>query len=435
MDDRLEEVRSVLIETGNVVVTSQRTGIPKTTIRAWCPDLIALNRQKADARTAEIDQGIVEMRLEVAKSQAVDIKKYMAKLQLSDVTLRKALRGITHTHLNSKAAPVCLDIKKDSERLEVRRLYTEKKIGCRLIKKTMAKAGRPVSSASVSRWLSDLIQVRNQEREESNKKLRQQARTLYAAGGVTTHDISKKMKISNERVAAWCADLIDARHGERKKRTAAKQAARPGRPQLLTDEQVLEIRRRVRASGIKDWVKLAKEYRVAPSSVAYAAKGITFRRLNDQVAPITDADARSAPKGRAPTKTKRKWKSDLPDELIDEIIELRRSDPVKWTYGECGRLLFERTGKKYCAGPVSVLILRRRPEMKELEKIYVPRKPRDPETRKKYKPLTESEKKEKAARMRAWRLAKMTQREQDADLQRLFDAEDAYEAGRMKKAA
>jgi len=235
-------------------------------------------------------------------------------------------------------------------------------------------------------------------------------RELYQSG-MTVIEVSRILKISDVRVGEYCKDLIAERKKNRIKKPRKTTVRTINGLQVLTDDNVIAMRKEIRESGKKNWTLYAARYKTSITTVSVAARGLTFKHLNGIELPIDDEEVE---------KVKRIPKVDrtpLSEELVQEILSLRRADPSKWTYGALASLLIEKTHRNYRATHVSKIIIRRDPSLKSLEEIKPVRIPR-----------------EKTVHPRRIRVRRTLSAEEirrcreEAEIQRIIEEEDRYEA-------
>lgn len=140
---------------------------------------------------------------------------------------------------------------------------------------------------------------------------------------------------------------------------------------VLTDEQVLEMRREVRATGImkaREWGRL---YGVSHVTVLHAIRGKTFRNLPDAVVE----EVKFVNLGR---------KAALSDEVLLELHRLRSRNPLLWSYQQLAAKANVEHGTNLYPSNIKKLLDKRfgtvvRPPQPKVERVAVPRvrKPRE----------------------------------------------------------
>lgn len=277
------------------------------------------------------DDQVILMRKKGRENNKIDIDYYVNLFEADESTISKAIRGYSFKHLNKEHPPFIKIIKKEDFKNKARELCAQD-VSYRDIAKQLG-----VAKSSVSLWCKDLTE---KKRELSPEKLKAAA-------------VAKKRR-----------DLTGEKLPRRERRNG---------PQTLTTDQVIELRRTVRAEGRLNANHHASIYKVVASVIADAVRGRTFKYVDELEPPVTD-------KLKRPPRAARTIVP--PEELIKEALELRRSDLTKWSYRALSALFKERTGRKYGQDYIKGLLIERDPSIKDLKPPYrfVTRKPRSIKT-------------------------------------------------------
>jgi len=131
------------------------------------------------------------------------------------------------------------------------------------------------------------------------------------------------------------------------------------------------MRREVRKNGKRDLKKYAKRYNVTTAAVSMALNGKTFKAVDPIEPPILGP----LPPARPPAKERVRG---LPKPKILELVALRRSHPLQWTYSALAEKLRTETGLGYHRGLVAGLLKRFDPTLAELDKIKPYKEPKPP---------------------------------------------------------
>jgi hypothetical protein len=414
-DDTIQKIRDSYSQLGNAQKVSRELNIPPTTVRRFCRDLEKkttglTDDMVKDLRTKAANDPLFNLRV-WARESHFDLRNYSFR------SLEKALKGQSFKHLDATHSPVDTVSEYDLLREKARELYRQ---GYSYDK---IKAQLRVSKSSLSLWCRDLNDTppttpKRHLSDEFIKKMRE----LYQ-GGMSVIDLSRQLKISDKKISEHCGDLILAR---KENRTATKKPRKKtvrvaNGCQVLKDDDVIAMRREIRASGKKAWKIYAEKYKISIATISVAVRGKTFTHLNAIEPPIEDHEViktqRPALVDRTPASP----------ELAQQALAKRRSDPLEWTYGKIAQWLSEVTGKKYRAGHVKILLVNKDPTIVQLEAIKAPKPPK-PFKVKPYKRraprvtphLTQAEQARRAALAR--------EREEEKAIQKLIEEEERFEA-------
>lgn len=319
-----------------------------------------------------------------------------ASAKLHGVTLSmltNALTGKTFKHLNGQEPPVIKIIKKADDQEKARQLYMDGKNYNEIVQLL------GVAKSSVSYWCRDLAESRRAEK-----------------GGVRVRvPRGQENPVPPKPRSQYPSSL--ARDTEKRVKKV-KKVRKPGKS--LTDEEVIAIRKAVKAQGYGDLKSFAQRYGVSLSSISHAISGKNFSHLNEIEAPVVEKLARKHRWGKFRDKRTQENES-----MIQEAIRLRREDPVKWTYAALAKWASERTGRTYHSPHISRPMLTRDPTLRELEKLEPP-KPRRQQAPSKKKPA--GPRYVPQVRVTAPQPVVEDAEELDPELQRMLEEEERYEA-------
>lgn len=336
------------------------------------------------------DDQVLTLRKESRAKGLSYAREHVALLDVSFSTISRALRGETFVHLNDIEKPYVHNCKKltDDQVILMRKkgrednkLDTDYYVNLfEADESTISKAVRGYSFKHLNKEHPPFIKV--VKKEEMQKKAREMCEQ-----DIPYRDIAEQLDVSKSSVSLWCKDLTEkkrelspeklkssVRAKERRDLTGEKPKRRERNgPQVLTTEQVVELRRIVRAEGKLDANRHAVTYNVVASVIGDAVRGRTFKYVNEIEPPVTDKLKRTPRTFRSITP---------PHDLVVEALALRRSDVVKWSYKQLSILFRERTGRKYGQSYIANLLLTLDPTIKDLKRPYtfVNRKPRKRKT-------------------------------------------------------
>jgi transposase len=399
--EKRDEVREAYAKDLNAEEVARTTGVPVSTVRRFCKDITKDPRNVKAVRLDERSKRIAAMRKESRELGKADLSRYAVEEGLSEDAISNALRGRTFKHVNAVEAPFIVVVKKNKERDAARDLY-QQGLTYNAIAERLS-----VSKSSVSLWCSDLVVKKRASRKViPDSELVAKARELYATG-LSTLKVSTQLNVSNRKVAQWCEDLVQARVADRsihpiipKKKIVAKNAS-------LTDEFVVNMRRTVRRTGVRNWPQYAKEAKASITVISMAARGESYKHLNDIEAPITEADIKVVSKPRKNVLDPAKYKA-----LVEKMAELRREDPLKWTYSELAKYMSVETKRKYRGSHIAITLRNFDPTLKELEAI---------------KPAPVPRVKKAPAAPKARKVLSVEELKRRADLKRFMAEADAFE--------
>ena len=329
------------------------------------------------------DERVLFLRKEIKEKGRVNQPFYAKEYDVGVDSIGKAIRGDSFKHLNATEAPVKTVLKKHEQKEKAREL-SKQGFSYNYIKQELG-----VSKSSLSNWCRDIVAGKESVTvvKFAPSELKEEARTLYQQGK-TCPEIAEHLNRSLSTVSRWCSDLSRQRRLEHKlTRRTLQEDKDPsikrsrGRQALLTDEQVLALRKAVKADRKMHTAARGKALQMGRTTIRHAVIGKTFKHLNSIEAPVTADMLDKVVKVVRQT-------SCASNELIAEVIALRRENPALWSYGRIAEILSERTGRKYQGGPTAILLVSRDPSLKELEKIkplaktkekkIVPKKPKVP---------------------------------------------------------
>jgi len=167
---------------------------------------------------------------------------------------------------------------------------------------------------------------------------------------------------------------IKVKHGKAVTHTGKKVYIRRG---ILTDKDVIHLRAEAHRTGYMHLREYGKKYGVCHATISMAIRGVTFVYLNDEYPPVRFSDLKDV---RPPTKAEQR------EALIQEMIQMRLSDPVKWNYDALRDWMKEKSGKNYRSTHIIQVLRHRSPEIIELDKLHPTKsKIKKPKVKKKYK--------------------------------------------------
>jgi transposase len=289
---------------------------------------------------------------------------------LSIHTIRKALSGVTFKHLNDNEPPVIRVLEKltDEQVLIVRRIAAEGPVDYEHHAKAFGVAINTLENAVRGRTYRHLNdQVAPTVTSSKSDADRFLVRKLYQEK-LSLSEIAKQAGVAKSTVVLWCSDLTGERASPHKKKRGRPKAAvlpkEPGRKsngsQVLTDEQVLKLRRDVRREKVRALHKRSIEYNASATSIAQALRGVSFKHLNAIEPPVLERLRPDMPFSARL----------IPDEsLMAEMISMRRGDPQTWSYAALAKWISEKTELLYKASHVSRVLIKRDPSLKDLEPI------------------------------------------------------------------
>lgn len=399
-----EAVRNLYREIKNAAEVSLRTNVPVSSVRRWCADIRAsIQKQEAEDQLI-LDEQVKIMRTEARQKGYSDFDHYANRFGKSVSYVTKAMRGETFRHLNTIVPPFIMNVKKVEEREKARQMYKEGK------SYSIIAGELGVSKASLSLWLRDMAPTpRPSPKRKIDEALPEKARELYRNGN-TLREICQILGVHDRRVSQWCESLKEEMRAKRAAKPRPPIKPRKTRNQILSDDDVIAIRKEVKTSGKKDWKVYADRHNCSITIVSMAARGISFKHINHIEAPIIADQIQTA---RTKTSTVIKPRPD--ETLVAEALKMRRSDPNEWTYGKLAAWMGEKTGRKYQAGHIAILLVNRDPSIKLLRPATPPRVPR---AKSGPKPMTPEQIKARAK-------AALERREA---LKKMIAAEDAREA-------
>jgi transposase len=406
------KARILYVELKNFQAVADKLGKPRSSVARWCDDLRAAHPSVSDQEREEKEAWVLKLRKEARDDPDFNVKKYIEKYNECESVITKALRGDTFKHLNTIEPPVKQVKKKAEEQAEARSLYQQgwsyNQIAAKL----------QVSKSSLSLWCRDLAAITHPiPQRRTPEHVKNKARELYKSG-MTCQAIADQIGIDNRRVYDWCSELIKENKVKAPKKVREPRPRQRNGPQVLTDDEVIELRRIVRETGVKDWRSYAQTYKSSYSCIRMAVLGLSFKHLNEIESPVLPSELTRSRRMRGKSVKGPKIRVSSVDEAkLAEAIALRRADPARWTYGALGTWLREQTGINYRAGPMAAMLLKRDPSLKELEAVSPIVRVRPPKAKaipKQYKRLSVAELQARAE----------AKRKMDA----LIAEEDAYEA-------
>jgi uncharacterized protein YerC len=373
---------------------ADKTGISTNTIARWCADLVEEIRVKKEAS--------IKLLQETAKSDPTfSARQYGKDHGLHEKTISRYIRGVKRTLPDTPKIPESETAR--AKRLKARELYTSGKNYNQIRDET----GFPKSS--ISEWCRDLVaQNRTCVKPKQDEELRLKIRALYSSGK-TVVGIASELSVGTKLVTRSCKDLITERKLSGTYVRKVKPKSAPTSRQILTDSNVIELRETVNRTGNRGWPMWSSKFGASIAVISMAARGITFKHLNATAPPVGEYVSKRVDKYR------------LDENLVAEALALRREDPRQWTYGALASWFSEKTGRKYSASHMAVMLVNRDPSIKELEAL-TPKRVRVPRVKAAPKP-PKLPKTPEQLRHRA--LAAKQRR--DA-LKKMIDAENAREA-------
>jgi DNA invertase Pin-like site-specific DNA recombinase len=344
---------------GSAYKVGQLLNIPYATIYRWCKDLKAEFRQsrqglaskpRPDKYSTERRQ-VRDLYMEHGSAYAV------AKLTgFCATTVRRWCVDLVERHRKPKpAAKIRIPrVDMSTQKTRARELYQQGKSYSEI------RVELGVALSSVSKWCKDLIPA---DKQKTLKVFHipdnfvQDVRELYK-GGMTIVGIAAKYGTGPKRITTICKDLIPDQW--RKKRVNIR--TRPSTK--MTDQQVIDMRNEVRASGDPRYAHYAEVYESSLSFINKAQKGQLFKHLNEQCPPVF-----------ARLKKVSRGERELAQlmELLGEALALHKSDPVRWNRDTLAVWMNDRSGKKYKPHNVKTLLLRLDPSLTTLEAVPVKR--------------------------------------------------------------
>lgn len=412
-----EQVRQTYRSLKSVNLTSQKTNINPKTIRIWCRDIIQEHKLENQNNIQNI---ILEMR----------------SLYENDVTIADICRQLNVTekmvYRECKDLIKTKQLQQDTIREKARDLYKNKGLSYTEISKQLN-----ISKSTVSKHCRDLVDNRNPNAKALRKKQHSQdkiikARKLFEENNSVVA-IAEKLGVSDKCVYKWCSDLVKHKlllkqnkikeANELKEKTKRKSVfgIRSTRREL-TDDQVIEMRRDIRQTGVKNFNKFSQKFGVSITTISCAVRGKTYKQVNHIEPPIDGTQyANNYSRSENP-------RFKLSDDLKNQVIEKRKADPYTRSYKKLADFLQEQTGKKYKSTHIAKLLFNHDPSLKELEKFDAPKPvkireqkpktPRPPKVKKELHPAI------KAAMLKARRDKARQEREA---LKRMIEEEERYE--------
>lgn len=147
------------------------------------------------------DHIVVTLRKRVASGEAIDYRAEAKKLNVSDFSIGRAMRGLTYTHLNRLAPPVRrrpppVDRTKDILRLHAQKYSTNQ------IARTLH-----VGKTTVTK----IVRVFNEQERERITQQKKRVIALYLKGDMKFADIAAQENISITQINKWCQGLKQQR--------------------------------------------------------------------------------------------------------------------------------------------------------------------------------------------------------------------------------
>lgn len=240
------------------------------------------------------DDEVIAMRKDARINRSHGASYYASRLPVSVSTAEKTLRGTAYSHLNIVAPPVRYPSVKltDADVIELRRIANT---GTRLDLEKIAQE-RDVTVESIERAVrgrsfGHLNAIAPPHvRSVAKPHAQENAKVMYLAG-LSYKQISKILHISKSSISLWLRDVPKRKET---RRPTGKGTSGP----VLTDDDVLLIRKSIRAEGVFNLAIWAERFKVSKPAISYAARGITFKHLDEMEAPISGTLPRRS--GRIP---------------------------------------------------------------------------------------------------------------------------------------
>lgn len=297
------------------------------------------------------DHVVLEARKEARENPTIITRIWSEKFNVPHDSLEKALRGQTYKHLNPLEPPVSRRNKKEETEKQARVLY-QAGMSYNQISEQLK-----VPKSSISRWCGDLAKVRYPEymaqrseayhqRLASEERQREQ-RKLAALQTKADAKLRRQEQLQKNRE--------DYRKLVRADPSKVKRGICP-----LNDEDVLALRRRIRADDYTSVKDLAKEYSTTINTVQAVVRGRSFKHLDTTEPPLTGRFKNPGRLVKTPRPTY---------DILQTLNGLRRKDPWKWSYKALNTHMFELCGSKMSAENFKQLMLQHDPSLVEVRRF------------------------------------------------------------------
>lgn len=300
------------------------------------------------------DRTVMAMRRMAAYFGRFPVKKYACKFNMSEQSVSRALTGKQYSHLNNIVKPYVQRMSCPETREKARAMCLAG-IAYSVIAKELS-----ISKSTVSLYCRDI--------ERPNR---------VAHNRITSEEQLRRAEQRQKEAEARALEREQMRQKrliEDNEAKLARKNARRGRMRLLKVEDVIFHRADIVLTQRAEFATRAKECGVSLGAFVPAIYGDTFSELNEKYPPV--------PKGMFKRKSERIRLDPLPLEFTNELLSMRRSDPVTWTYQALANFTNEKTGRNYRGGPISVMLINLDPTLRELDAKYkhvpVPRNKKSP---------------------------------------------------------